>query len=57
MTKHPLAAPDRPLDVAVVIPAYNAGRYLDQTLASVAGQTRAPAVVVVADDGSTDDTP
>jgi hypothetical protein len=57
MTKHPLAAPDRPLDVAVVIPAYNAGRYLDQTLASVAGQTRTPAVVVVADDGSTDDTP
>lgn len=56
MTEHPVAALDRPLDVAVVIPAFNAGRYLDQTLASVAGQTRAPAVVAVADDGSTDDT-
>jgi GT2 family glycosyltransferase len=56
MTEHPVAAPDRQLDVAVVIPAFNASSYLDQTLASVAGQTRAPAAVVVADDGSTDDT-
>jgi glycosyltransferase involved in cell wall biosynthesis len=56
MTDHAAAALDRPLDVAVVIPAFNAGRYLDQALASVAAQTRAPAVVVVADDGSTDDT-
>jgi hypothetical protein len=53
----PLAeAPDRALDVAVIIPAFNAGRYVDQALASVAAQTRAPAVVVVADDGSQDDT-
>jgi GT2 family glycosyltransferase len=56
MTEHSALALDRPLDVAVIIPAFNAGRYLDQTLASVAGQTRAPAVVAVADDGSTDDT-
>jgi GT2 family glycosyltransferase len=56
MTEHAAATPDRPLDVAVVIPAFNAGRYLDQTVASVAAQTRAPAVVVVADDASTDDT-
>jgi len=49
-------APDAPLDLAVIIPAFNAGRYLDQALASVAGQTRPPAVVVVADDGSEDDT-
>jgi glycosyltransferase involved in cell wall biosynthesis len=40
----------------VVIPAFNAARYLDQTLASIAGQTEPPAEVVIADDGSTDDT-
>ena len=56
MTEHPVAALDRPLDVAVIIPAFNASSYLDQTLASVAGQTRPPTVVVVVDDGSTDDT-
>lgn len=44
------------MDVAVIIPAFNAGPYLDQTLASVAGQTSPPAAVVVADDGSDDDT-
>ena len=43
-------------DIAVVIPAFNAARYLDQTLASIAAQTVPPAEVVVADDGSTDDT-
>ncbi|HYT25020.1 MAG TPA: glycosyltransferase family A protein, partial [Actinomycetota bacterium] len=56
MTEPATVAPNRPLDVAVIIPAFNAGHYLDQALASVAGQTLAPAVVVVADDGSTDDT-
>jgi glycosyltransferase involved in cell wall biosynthesis len=45
-----------PIDVAVIIPAFNSGAYLDQALASVAGQTAAPAAVVVADDCSTDDT-
>ncbi len=44
------------MDVAVIIPAFNAGPYLDQTLASVAGQTYPPAQVVVADDCSSDDT-
>jgi hypothetical protein len=56
MTEPSAAALDRPLDVAVVIPAFNAGRFLDQALASVAGQTRTPVAVVVADDGSSDDT-
>jgi hypothetical protein len=56
MIDHPAEAPDRALDVAVIIPAFNVGRYLDQALASVAGQTRAPAAVVVVDDGSQDDT-
>ncbi|HEV2370688.1 MAG TPA: glycosyltransferase family A protein [Streptosporangiaceae bacterium] len=43
-------------DVAVVIPAFNSGPYLDQALASVAGQTMGPGTVVVVDDCSTDDT-
>ena len=42
--------------MALIIPAFNAGAYLDQTLASVAGQTRPADVVVVADDCSGDDT-
>lgn len=42
--------------IAVIIPAYNAAAYLDQALASLAAQTHQPAVVVVADDASTDDT-
>ena len=45
-----------PADVAVVIPAFNSAAYLDQALASVAGQTVGPATVVVVDDCSSDDT-
>ena len=45
-----------PLRVTVVIPAYNAGRWIDDALASVAAQTRPAHEVVVVDDGSTDDT-
>lgn len=56
MTEVSAAPLDHPLDVAVVIPAFNAGGFLDQALASVAGQTRAPVAVAVADDGSSDDT-
>jgi glycosyltransferase involved in cell wall biosynthesis len=56
MIEHLAEAPGRAPDVAVIIPAFNAAGYLDQALASVAGQTRAPAVVMVADDGSDDDT-
>ena len=43
-------------DIAVVIPAFNSGAYLDQALASVAGQTVGPSTVVVVDDCSSDDT-
>ncbi|TPJ82568.1 glycosyltransferase family A protein [Mesorhizobium sp. B2-6-2] len=39
----------------VVIPAYNAGATIAETLRSVAAQTLRPELVVVVDDGSTDD--
>jgi glycosyltransferase involved in cell wall biosynthesis len=42
--------------IAVVIPAWNAERYLAEALASVFAQTLPPAEVVVVDDGSTDRT-
>jgi GT2 family glycosyltransferase len=45
-----------PTEVAVVIPTFNSGAYLDQALASVAAQTALPSAVVVADDCSSDDT-
>jgi len=41
----------------VIIPAYNAAAYLKEALASVRAQTRAPAEVIVVDNGSTDDSP
>jgi GT2 family glycosyltransferase len=51
--------PTKPVDarqVSVVIPAYNAARYLAATLQSVAEQTSPPGEVIVVDDGSTDAT-
>ncbi len=42
--------------IEVVIPAYNAAPFLRETLASVAAQTRPPALVSVVDDASTDGT-
>jgi glycosyltransferase involved in cell wall biosynthesis len=50
----------RPLDnrplVSVVIPAYNAASTIAETLESVISQTYNPIEVIVADDGSTDQT-
>jgi glycosyltransferase involved in cell wall biosynthesis len=43
-------------EVAVVIPAYNAAKWLPQALQSLRAQTMPPSEVVVVDDGSTDDT-
>jgi GT2 family glycosyltransferase len=56
MTDAQYPASPGPADVAVVIPAFNSDAYLDQALASVAGQTVGPSTVVVVDDCSSDDT-
>ncbi|NQT94640.1 MAG: glycosyltransferase [Lentisphaerae bacterium] len=42
--------------VSVVIPVYNAARYVAQAVDSVLDQTYAPLQVIVVNDGSTDDT-
>lgn len=42
--------------ITVVIPAYNAAKYLGEALESVLTQTRRPDEIIVIDDGSTDDT-
>jgi glycosyltransferase involved in cell wall biosynthesis len=44
------------MSITVVIPAYNASKYIAETLTSVLAQTLPPDEVLVIDDGSTDDT-
>ena len=44
------------MSVSVVIPCYNARRYLGETVSSILSQTRLPDEIVFVDDGSTDHT-
>jgi glycosyltransferase involved in cell wall biosynthesis len=41
--------------ISLIIPCYNAGRYLRQALESALNQTVKPQQIIVVDDGSTDD--
>jgi glycosyltransferase involved in cell wall biosynthesis len=45
-----------PMTVSVLLPAYNAARFVDQTIESVRAQTHADWEIVAVDDASSDDT-
>lgn len=50
-------APERPLTLGVVIAARNEAAALPRTIDALLAQTRPPDWIVIADDGSSDDTP
>lgn len=43
--------------ISCIVPVYNGERFLREALQSILGQTYRPLEIIVADDGSTDDTP
>ena len=49
--------PSRTVSVSVIIPAYNAERWVGRAIESVLSQTVRPAEILVVDDGSRDGTP
>lgn len=48
--------PKNRMDVSVVVTTWNGSAFIEQQLASLLQQTRLPDEIIVADDGSTDDT-
>lgn len=43
--------------ISIIVPAYNAERFIERTIASITSQSYAEKEIIVVDDGSTDSTP